>query len=226
MYDQEYSPTVATASFSLPVWTVHHLKQFSLLLLLLENKDCKSQPLFKLRSHFAEKLRCRDHSCCPLFYHPLWHPLVDLIWFLFSFWVFSPCPWVRGNIKSNVFWWVYLSESVKEGISNRTGSGEKERGRERGRERKGGRREREIDTEAVFFAWKGKLAIVGSGILTIFPNNPTLCGDQSASIFNTATDIASQSSSILPIHMATTMSGRGWSRRWEWEAKEQQECTR
>ena len=45
-----------------------------------------------------------------------------------------------------------MSESEKEGISNRTGSGVKERGRERGREKKGGRREREIDTEAVFFA--------------------------------------------------------------------------
>lgn len=92
----------------------------------------QKQTIVQAESHFVEKMRCLDQSPCPLFYRPLWHPFMDLIWFLFSFWVFSLWPQVRDNIKSNVFWWVYLSESMEEEKANGNGrenEGEKREGK-------------------------------------------------------------------------------------------------
>lgn len=91
----------------------------------------QKQTIVQAESHLVEKMRYLDQSLCPLFYRPLWHPFMDLIWFLFSFWVFSLWPQVRDNIKSNVFWWVYLSESMEEEKANGNGRG---RGRERKRD--------------------------------------------------------------------------------------------
>lgn len=88
----------------------------------------QKQTIVRAEIHFVEKMRFLDQSLC--LYRPLWHPCMDLIWFLFSFCVFSLWPQVRDNIKSNVFWWAYLSESVEE----ERGNNGRVRGRERERE--------------------------------------------------------------------------------------------
>lgn len=76
------------------------------LLLSLEAKDCNSKSPFKPKVILWGKW----DAWISLFvlYHPLWNPFMDLLWFLFSFWVFSLWPWVRDNIKCNVFYWVYF----------------------------------------------------------------------------------------------------------------------
>lgn len=169
-------PAWATASFSLLARTVHHLKQFSSLLVLLENKDLESKPLFKLEVILWRKWD--DWTIHFVLYFIIPSGIRLWIWFdfYFHFDSFSLWPWVRDNIKSNVCWWVYLSESVKKERSNRNGSGARE-GRREGE--KVGRKEEESKTMPV---WKGKLT--------------TVAMYWSASIFNMATDIVSQSSII------------------------------
>ena len=101
------------------------LETIFLIVVVLGEQRLQKQTIVQDKIHFVEKMRFLDQSLCPLFYRPLWHPFTDLIWFLFSFWVFPLWPQVRDNIKSSVFWWAYLSGSMEE-EREQNGSWEKE----------------------------------------------------------------------------------------------------
>lgn len=85
---QEYPPCLGDCLFLTPSKDSSSLEVIFLIAGVIGKQRPREQTIVQAGSHFVEKMRCLDHSLCSLFYRPLWHPLLDLIWFLFSFWLF------------------------------------------------------------------------------------------------------------------------------------------
>ena len=94
------------------------LETIFLIVMVLGEQRLQKQTIVQDKIHFVEKMRCLDQSLCLLFYRPLWHPFMGLIWFLFSFWVFYDLRLETISKAVYVGGLIYLGQWKKRGNRN------------------------------------------------------------------------------------------------------------